>query len=381
MGAIVEEAARIQDPIEHSHALAGIIGGLVAGAIIGAAIVLTGGAAVAVGAVIVGACTGASFGGMIGQLAGSLWTSKAGEICSGAATVFIHQQKAARAVADTVDCHSGEHIAQGSETVSIERQPAARKGDKTTCDGTISAGFPRVLVGTGRATYLPISPEVPLWLEIGVMALGLVGGIGEIALASRGLRMVMAARLGAGLVTGTLGSIGGSLLGGAIFGEGSKGQRILTAAGGLLAGMLGSAAVRRPAIAGAQSSAARGWQGKGEYPGVDAFHNGTLKPGTRVYAGLDQQGNPSGFFIPEESFIASGGDRVRLFEGLQVKPHPKYGYRDKVGVFEVTRETPVAFGDQTLANPQFGSGGLKQIYTTEFGPGSGIVKTGEIPLH
>ena len=381
MGAIVEEAARITDPIEHSHALMGIIAGVVAGAIIGAAIVLTGGAAVAVAAVVVGACTGASFGGMIGELAGSLWTSKAGEISSGAATVFIGKLKAARAVEDTVDCHSGEKIAQGSETVSIERQPAARKGDKTTCDGTISAGFPRVLVGTGRATYLPINPEVPLWLELGVMALGLVGGVGEIALASRGLKLVMAARLGAGLVTGTLGSLGGNWLGGKIFGEGSKGQKILTAAGGLLAGMLGSSAVKKPAIAGAQSSAARGWQGKGEYPGVDTFNNGTLKPGTKVYAGLDQKGNPSGFFIPEESYLASGGSKVKLWEGLQVKENAKYGYRDKLGVFEVTRETPVAFGDQTIANPQFGKGGLPQIYSTEYGPGSGLVKIGEVPLH
>lgn len=381
MGDIVEEAARITDPIEHSHALAGIIGGLIVGAVIGAAIVLSGGTALAVGALIVGTCTGASFGGMIGQLAGSLWTSKAGEICSGAATVFIHQLKAARAIEDTVDCHSGEKIAQGSKTVSIERQPAARKGDKTTCDGTISAGFPRVLVGTGRETYLAISPEVPLWLELGVMALGLVGGIGEIALASRGLRLVMAARLGTGLVTGTLGAIGASMIGGAIFGEGSKGQRILTAAGGLLGGMLGSAAVRRPAIAGAQSSAARGWQGQGDYPGVDVFHNGTLPAGRRVYAGLDRNGNPSGFFIPEESYLASGGNKVRLWEGLQVKENPTYGYRDKLGVFEVRRDTPVAFGDRTIANPTHGPGGLPQIYTTEFGPGSGLVKVGEVPLH
>lgn len=242
MGAIVEEAARITDPIEHSHALAGIIAGVVVGAIVGVAIVATGGAAVAVAAVVVAGCTGASFGGMIGELAGSLWTSKAGEISSGAETVFIHNLKAARAVADTVDCHSGEHIAQGSETVSIEKQPAARKGDKTTCDGTISAGFPRVLVGTGRATYLPINSEVPLWLELGVMALGLVGGVGEIAMAARGAKLFMAARLGGGLVAGTLGGAGANWLGGKIFGEGSKGQKILAFTGGLAAGMLGSRA-------------------------------------------------------------------------------------------------------------------------------------------
>lgn len=376
----VDLAARFDDPIEHSHALECLIAGLIVGAVVGAAIAASGG--LALGPILVAGATSASFGGMIGQLGGSLWPkSAAGHITSGAATVFIGSKAAARAIVDTVDCDAGEHIAQGSKTVSIEQNPAARKGDKTTCDGTIEDGCPTVWIGNEQATYLEIHGEVPLWLELTVMALGLLGGVGEIALASRGLRLVMATRLGAGLVTGTIGAYGGNWLGGLIFGEGSAGQRVTGFLGGLLGGVLGSHAVRRPAIAGAQSSAARGWQGKGDYPGVDAFHNGTLKPGTRVYAGLDRNGNPSGFFIPEESYLASGGNKVRLWEGLQVQENAKYGYRDRLGVFEVTRDTPVAFGNQTVANPQFGSGGLPQIYTTEFGPGSGLVKVGEVPLH
>ena len=45
-----------------------------------------------------------------------------------------------------------------------------------------------------------------------------------------------------GLVAGTAGSLGAGWVGGQIFGEGSKGQRILTFVGGLGTGMLGSRA-------------------------------------------------------------------------------------------------------------------------------------------
>jgi RHS repeat-associated protein len=134
-----------------------------------------------------------------------------------------------------------------------------------------------------------------------------------------------------------------------------------------------------------QAAAAASWQGKGDYPGVDQWQNGTLKKGTIVYGGLDKDGNPSGFFIPQEALDASGGSKKALWEGLQVKENPKYGYRDHLGAFMVTEDTPAAFGDQTLANPQFGKGGLGQIYTTNYGPGSNLQRVpgpgGTVPLH
>lgn len=183
MSAICEPAARFQDPIEHSSALAGLVAGLVVGAVVGAAIVFSGGAAL--GPILVAACTGASLGGTIGEFAGSFITSEAGHICSGAESVLIGGQKAARAIADTVDCDAGQHIAQGSETVFIERFPAARKSDKTTCGGTIADGFPNVILGSGRADYMEVGREVPLWLEIGVMVLGIVSVAFELGLLLR----------------------------------------------------------------------------------------------------------------------------------------------------------------------------------------------------
>lgn len=201
MGDVCEPAARFDDPIEHSHALSGLVTGMAIGlaaVAFGAAVLLSGGTALAVAPVVFAACTAASLGGTIGQLAGSLWVSEAGKITSGAESVIIGGEKAARAMVDTVGCHPGKLIAQGSETVFIERYPAARKGDKTVCDGTISEGFPDVIVGSGRASYLDIDSEVPVWLEIGVMILGLVGPIGEIVLVLRARAALMIA-----LKTGT----------------------------------------------------------------------------------------------------------------------------------------------------------------------------------
>lgn len=204
MSAICEPAARFQDPIEHSSALAGLVAGLVVGAVVGAAIVFSGGAAL--GPILVAACTGASLGGTIGEFAGSFITSEAGHICSGAESVLIGGQKAARAIADTVDCDAGQHIAQGSETVFIERFPAARKSDKTTCGGTIANGSPNVIFGSGRADYMTVGREVPLWLELGVIALGLVGPIAEIRIILKA-RAAASALKSAAVVRGGVGPV------------------------------------------------------------------------------------------------------------------------------------------------------------------------------
>jgi uncharacterized Zn-binding protein involved in type VI secretion len=191
------EATRVGDQVAHSNALLGLVTGLVLGAAIAAIVVFTGGAALP--AIAVAACVWGSLGAMVGEYLGSCITGNAGAVSTGSPSVMIEHLHAARAIADTVLCHPGEHIAQGSETVFINRYPAARKGDKTTCDGTISEGASTVIVGSGQADYMAISGEVPWWLELGVFILGLVGGVGEFALSARAARI---ARLGARAVNG-----------------------------------------------------------------------------------------------------------------------------------------------------------------------------------
>lgn len=59
-----------------------------------------------------------------------------------------------------------------------------------------------------------------------------------------------------------------------------------------------------------------------------------------------------------------------MFEGLQVKSYWEDGmdvaeYRSKMMAYEITEPIDVAFGI-TKANPQFGSGGLPQIFLPDF---------------
>ncbi|WP_241009140.1 hypothetical protein, partial [Aggregatibacter actinomycetemcomitans] len=107
---------------------------------------------------------------------------------------------------------------------------------------------------------------------------------------------------------------------------------------------------------------ARGWQGQGKYPGVDNWTNTTIPKGTKLIGGLPGQ---SQYYTTESGFQASGGNKVQLWEGLQVEAHPQFGYRGQVGIYEVTTPTNAASAP-TLANPQYGPGGLPQVFVPEF---------------
>jgi uncharacterized Zn-binding protein involved in type VI secretion len=249
----VPEAARITDRISHTSALAGLIGGAILGALAGAAIAFTGGAA----AVAIGfaAASGASLGGMIGEFIGSLLSFDTGAItgiCS--FNVITCGLLAARAMADFAMCsglgpvaHPNSVIAQGSLTVFINSLPAARKTDKLVCGAAISSGCPRVIIGGEDAgSFLPIESEVPAWLEVSLVALGIVGGAGLLRIA--GLTWAGVARvMGAGFFGSEFGGAFFGWLGTGIFGKGSTGQKIM----GFLGSLLGGAIAGRAAYSGA----------------------------------------------------------------------------------------------------------------------------------
>jgi uncharacterized Zn-binding protein involved in type VI secretion len=70
-----------------------------------------------------------------------------GPIVTGAASVIIEGQPAAK-VGDTLTCVGPpDTVAQGSPTILIEHQPAARVGDKTTHGGVITSGSSTVVMG------------------------------------------------------------------------------------------------------------------------------------------------------------------------------------------------------------------------------------------
>lgn len=110
------------------------------------------------------------------------------------------------------------------------------------------------------------------------------------------------------------------------------------------------------------SELARAWQGNDVYTGIDKWRDIALKKGQKVVGGLPGQ---SEYYTTFNGFNRSKEITDDLWNGLQVKPHPKFGYRKQVGIYEVVDDTPAAFGT-TKANPQFGNGGLPQVFVPEY---------------
>lgn len=334
----MREAARALDPITHTSALAGLIGDLVVGAIVGAAIVATGGAAVA--AIAVAAAGGASLGASAGQLLGSLFTFKTGAIslpCS--TTVIIGRKNAARALADMGDCsgipfsptppHPRMPIAEGSKTVFVQRFPAARKDDKLTCSAVISEGCLTVIIGGGKTQYAKISAEVPFWLEMGVLALGLVSGAAAISLAGRGMRVITALRLTGGLA-GSFGlGAGGTWLGGKIWGQGSAGQKLLGFGMGFFGGYLGA----RLAGSGPIYGRVQQWAAKRNFPGLQTGNACGVQSCQQVIravkgrnlsqAEMEQIGINRGVYNPATGTKAGVGEAdILASQGIPARAHP-----------------------------------------------------------
>lgn len=65
------------------------------------------------------------------------------------------------------------------------------------------------------------------------------------------------------------------------------------------------------------------------------------------------------------TLAASGGSRTSLFQSLQVKPHPEFGYRPTMGEYEVLSDMRVPSGT-VRANPAMGEGGGRQFFIENY---------------
>src|SRR5262245_33724928 len=114
------EAARLNDPVEHTFSFAGAIIGALAGLVVGAAIVFatvaavtatvaTGGAALLIIGAVGTALSVTAFGSSLGETLGKFIPNSCDGVMDGARTVFIGSPhlNAARAN-DPVKCHSGQ---------------------------------------------------------------------------------------------------------------------------------------------------------------------------------------------------------------------------------------------------------------------------------
>jgi uncharacterized Zn-binding protein involved in type VI secretion len=186
----MQAAARLNDPIAHTSAMEGLVKGALAGALVGAGLVL--GAALIVGTggltapLVFGLMlTGVAMGAWIGEFVGSLsfFNKIKGKIASGSSNVFVNFKPLARAEADTGKC--SEHgpappkIATGSGSVFINGYPAARVDDVLGCSGFIAEGSPDVFIG-GEQVHcesVTIKPEVSGWVHGIVMVTGIAGAL------------------------------------------------------------------------------------------------------------------------------------------------------------------------------------------------------------
>ncbi|MDE1150581.1 MAG: DUF6531 domain-containing protein [Azospirillaceae bacterium] len=111
---------------------------------------------------------------------------------------------------------------------------------------------------------------------------------------------------------------------------------------------------------------AKAWQGNERYPGVDDYKDITLQKGQIV---VGASPGPSEYYTTMEAYEATGGTAEGYYNNLQIRPNidnpdfPKY--RSGVTVYEVAEEAPAATG-QTLANPQYGTGGATQVFIPSY---------------
>ena len=206
-----------------------------------------------------------------------------------------------------VECsrHGRNRIAEGSATIRINRQPAARRGDHTECGAVIMAGAKSIILGGPSVQVLPIRPEVPRWLHNGLVAVA----IGGTLIATGGAAMVFWIGAAAGGLIGSLaggwslGWIGGKVghAMGEHFGTPELGERIgqvsLGVVGSLAGGSMGARFGAKVLPASAVPEGGIGSSG--------------VTPGT-----IDESGRT---FTPEEGKIAS----KLAAEGKDVKALPE----------------------------------------------------------
>lgn len=80
----------------------------------------------------------------------------------------------------------------------------------------------------------------------------------------------------------------------------------------------------------------------------------SLNVGDKLIGGLPGQ---TSFYTNFRTLDAAANSRQSLFESLQVDPHPEFGFRPKVGVYEVQESLPRIPTGTTNANPLKGAGG------------------------
>ncbi|WPD75987.1 VENN motif pre-toxin domain-containing protein [Dickeya fangzhongdai] len=96
---------------------------------------------------------------------------------------------------------------------------------------------------------------------------------------------------------------------------------------------------------------------------ADEWGTVTLPSDSKVYGGIPGQ---SSYYTSWDTLLDAGFSRESIFKSLQVLPHPEFGYRPQMGVYEVVNDITIPSG-QVMANPLLGPGGGTQYFIKDYG--------------
>ncbi|MEL0580571.1 hypothetical protein AACK17_18805, partial [Pectobacterium punjabense] len=88
----------------------------------------------------------------------------------------------------------------------------------------------------------------------------------------------------------------------------------------------------------------------------------TLPAGRGVYGGIPGQ---SSYYTSWDTLLDAGFSRESIFKNLQVSPHPEFGYRPQMGIYEITSDIRIPSG-QVMANPLLDPGGATQYFIKDY---------------
>jgi hypothetical protein len=107
---------------------------------------------------------------------------------------------------------------------------------------------------------------------------------------------------------------------------------------------------------------------------ADDFQAVLLKKGTVICGMRDGQ---TAWYTPQESAAQSNYNVKTLYSKLQIQKDPRYGYRTKMGYYEVLDDIYVAYG-KVLNNTNYGEGGYMQYHIPNYDDVLALVR--EVPL-
>lgn len=163
----VERAARVTSPVEHGSIVNQQIY-TVGGVVVGALIIFTGGASLAVFALAAAAAgTTKSVGTLLDHYVAPTTASE--KIAKGVPNVIYEEEKreAANVSPKTRTDEHNEQPLIGSDSVFIENMPACRRFDTTKCNGIILDGAPHIFIGGNPGVAGKKPGEVlPTWTKV-----------------------------------------------------------------------------------------------------------------------------------------------------------------------------------------------------------------------